>query len=382
VTAVELRDAARAGRLRHGHTGEWDSDIDLVVGGPPCQGFSLIGKRIVDDPRNELVFHFFRIVKEIRPRYFVMENVPGMRIGGHSSILDRLIADFEAEGYAIRKPVEILNAAEYGVPQLRRRLFVLGARHGEKLPAYPAPTSTVNAKSLIAERPYAPSVGDAILDLPNLDAYASLMWTDEVDLRETAWKAPRSDYARHLRGIERDPADLAHPRRWRHTLLTSSMRTEHTNLSIRRFTKTKPGTVEPVSRFLRLDPSGLCNTLRAGTGSERGAYTSPRPVHPKYPRVISVREAARLHSFPDWFRLHRTKWHGFRQVGNAVAPLVGRAVGAEIAKALAVSPPIPTNVRVLGSPDLLDLTMVEATQHFGVAREAVPAPRRRLVRST
>src|SRR5439155_12575738 len=100
-------------------------------------------------------------------------------------------------------------------------------------------------------------------------------------------------------------------------LLTSSMRTIHTRLSVERFQATAPGTTEPVSRFYRPHPSGVCNTLRAGTGSERGAYTSPRPIHPKLPRVISVREAARIHGFPDWFRLHRSKWHGFRQIGNA-----------------------------------------------------------------
>nr|WP_319923570.1 DNA cytosine methyltransferase [Klebsiella pneumoniae] len=66
--------------------------------------------------------------------------------------------------------------------------------------------------------------------------------------------------------------------------------------------------------------NGLCNTLRAGTASDRGAFTSPRPIHPIYPRVITVREAARLHSYPDWFRFHVTKWHGFRQVGNSVPP--------------------------------------------------------------
>ncbi|WP_458020251.1 DNA cytosine methyltransferase, partial [Klebsiella pneumoniae] len=78
-----------------------------------------------------------------------------------------------------------------------------------------------------------------------------------------------------------------------------------------------PDTVEPISRFKKLSMNGLCNTLRAGTASDRGAFTSPRPIHPIYPRVITVREAARLHSYPDWFRFHVTKWHGFRQVGNS-----------------------------------------------------------------
>ncbi|PCR36678.1 DNA (cytosine-5-)-methyltransferase, partial [Klebsiella pneumoniae] len=88
----------------------------------------------------------------------------------------------------------------------------------------------------------------------------------------------------------------------------------------------------------KLSMNGLCNTLRAGTASDRGAFTSPRPIHPIYPRVITVREAARLHSYPDWFRFHVTKWHGFRQVGNSVPPMLARSVGLQIMKVLGVTP--------------------------------------------
>jgi DNA (cytosine-5)-methyltransferase 1 len=136
--------------------------------------------------------------------------------------------------------------------------------------------------------------------------------------------------------------------------------------------------VEPVSRFLRLPPDGLSNTLRAGTGSERGAYTSPRPIHPVLPRVISVREAARLHSFPDWFRFHRTKWHGFRQIGNAVAPLVGRAVGQKIIEALGLAPRIITKPVELGPDRLLEMSMAEAADYYGADKSAIPPPRTRV----
>jgi DNA (cytosine-5)-methyltransferase 1 len=147
-----------------------------------------------------------------------------------------------------------------------------------------------------------------------------------------------------------------------------------------RFLHTTPGTTEPISRFYRLDAQGLSNTLRAGTGSERGAYTSPRPIHPFLPRVISVREAARLHSFPDWFRLHHTKWHGFRQIGNAVPPLLGRAVAAEIRKALRVWPVRMAQPMSLGDTSLLYIDMADATRLFGVSKHAIPQPRTRRVR--
>lgn len=120
-------------------------------------------------------------------------------------------------------------------------------------------------------------------------------------------------------------------------LLTGSLLTDHTELSRQRFAAIAPDDVEPVSRFKKLALNGICNTLRAGTASDRGAFTSPRPIHPTVPRVITVREAARLHSYPDWFRFHATKWHGFRQIGNSVPPLLARAVGGQIMKLCAKS---------------------------------------------
>jgi DNA (cytosine-5)-methyltransferase 1 len=381
ICPEDLRVAAAEGRSLHGHAGRWNEEIDLIAGGPPCQGFSLMGKRLVDDPRNRLVFHFFRLVKELRPRYFLMENVPGMRIGGHNSILERLIHEFESERYRVVRPVEILNAADFGVPQSRSRVILLGAREDQALPRYPQPSSTSRrGRPRFGDVPLGPSIQDAIGDLPNLDDFAELLRTDEVELPKNVVRRSEraaSEFARRMRGIERDPRDRSHRRIWDSARLTSSMRTRHTEISTERFAATVPGNVEPVSRFLRLDPMGISNTLRAGTGSERGAFTSPRPIHPSMPRVISVREAARIHSFPDWFRFHRTKWHGFRQIGNAVAPLLGRAVGASIIDALGLDPPVPAEAVALGDARLLQLSMTEAAAHFGAVSGELPAQRTR-----
>ena len=152
--------------------------------------------------------------------------------------------------------------------------------------------------------------------------------------------------------------------------IASSMRTVHSALSRRRFEETPQGEVESVSRFLKLDPNGVCNTLRAGTASDRGAFTSPRPIHPFSPRCITVREAARLHSYPDWFRFHVTKWHGFRQVGNSVPPLLGEAVASKIIEHLGNSE--YREHGPLGDPCLLELRMTEAAEHFGVSSTVVP----------
>src|SRR5262249_40611706 len=135
-----------------------------------------------------------------------------------------------------------------------------------------------------------------------------------------------------------------------------------------RFSETKGGEVEPISRFFKLAPEGISNTLRAGTDSARGAFTSPRPIHYRYPRCVTVREMARLHGFPDWFRLHATKWYGARQIGNAVAPPMARAIAAQILKAMAVKPSRPRNTLKLGDPALLRMDMEAASRHFQVER--------------
>lgn len=166
--------------------------------------------------------------------------------------------------------------------------------------------------------------------------------------------------------MQDDPSDFGYKRKFDKTLLTGSLLTDHSELSRSRFIDTKPGDVEPISRFKKLDFNGLCNTLRAGTASDRGAFTSPRPIHPTAARVITVREAARLHSYPDWFRFHVTKWHGFRQVGNSVPPMLARAVGAEIMKVLGVHPDKPARAIDLGNESLIAISMTDAAAMFGV----------------
>lgn len=153
--------------------------------------------------------------------------------------------------------------------------------------------------------------------------------------------------------------------------LTCSLRTVHTEASKNRFIETESGTTEPISRFFKLPPNGQCNTLRAGTDSARGAFTSPRPIHPALPRVITVREAARLHSYPDWFRFHATKWHGFRQIGNSVPPLLGRAVAGCIMRALGVTPSKPNALIETGDAALLTFTMRQAADHFGLPASVI-----------
>ena len=322
----------------------------------------MIGKRALDDPRNQLVFHYVRIVAELKPKYCVFENVKGLTLGKHAEFLSELITALGEAGYSVSLPYKVLNAADYGVPQDRKRLFLLGTRKNSAPASYPPP---------VQERV---TVGDAIDDLPDANSFDELIRRDSV---KANWKS-NSPYARRLRKLDSDPLDFGYDREFNQNLLSSSLRTEHTALSQERFLATEQGKTEPISRFRKLPTNGLCNTLRAGTDSARGAFTSPRPIHPTLPRVITVREAARLHSFPDWFRFHSTKWHGFRQIGNSVPPLLGRAIASSIMNALSLTPKKPEQRLLPKNDELLSFDMGAASRYFNVPRDTIAQRTRKL----
>jgi DNA (cytosine-5)-methyltransferase 1 len=337
--------------------------VDCVFGGPPCQGFSLIGHRMLEDPRNSLVLEFVRLVAELDARSFVFENVKGLTVGKQKNFLDELVSAFTDVGYRVRLPWRVLDAAYFNVPQHRERLILLGAKRGTELPTYPSPVTNPADAETRLDLPFGPTCRQAIGDIPDVDEFEALMETDTVGIKK--FGRP-SDYARELRCETKEAWHYGCIRNWNPHSLTSSARTTHTDISRRRFTETRPGSVEPISRFFKLSPDGLSNTLRAGTDGARGAFTSPRPIHFEYPRCITVREMARLHGFPDWFRFHATKWHGARQIGNAVPPPLGRAIGASIIAALKIKPERSRTRVDLGDATLLYADMSEAADHFGV----------------
>ena len=294
----------------------FQGDVDLIAGGPPCQGFSHMGKRQLDDPRNSLVFQYVRIINDIQPKYFLFENVPGIASGQHKKFLDELMEEFKKIGYAIAHPIKILDASLFGAPQKRKRLIIIGSRK-DVIPAhYPQETHNEIEQNFN-------TVGAAISDLANIPAFVR---------KDKGIDANSLDYSGFRTSFDLEPSGeyaLCYKRQtdgkvWGH------IGSEHTAKSTRRFSETEAGTVEKTSRLFKLADSGLCNTLRAGTASNKGAYTAPRPIHYSKPRCITVREAARLHTFPDWFQFHRTIWHGFREIGNAVIPMLAKSLGEEI----------------------------------------------------
>ena len=344
-------------------TGIGNRSVDVVFGGAPCQGFSLIGHRVLDDPRNSLVREFVRIVGELQAATFVFENVKGLTIGRHKAFLEELIGAFDAIGYQVSLPWRVLDAANYGVPQHRERLFLYGARKGLPLPEYPDKLTRAADDLWNKNLTKGPSCMDALGDLPDAGRLTALMESDETDTGR--WGKP-SAYAREMRCLTNEAWHFGYVREWNPAVLTSSARTNHSDISRRRFGETQPGQVEPISRFFKLDGAGLSNTLRAGTDAARGAFTSPRPIHFAHPRCVTVREMARLHGFPDWFRFHATKWHGARQIGNSVPPPLARAVAGVVMAALGREPVRPKGRIALGDPSLVYKDMSQAADYYGI----------------
>jgi DNA (cytosine-5)-methyltransferase 1 len=306
------------------------SDVDLICGGPPCQGFSHMGQRDALDPRNSLVSQFVRVVGEVKPRAFVMENVPGMLTGEARSTLDNALNGFEKAGYRITHPCRVLDASAFGVPQKRKRLIVIGIRRdlGE------AATYPSRAASGI---PSIPTVWEAIADLPDVDELAELFNSNNTVYSDK----PKNNYSRTMRGLLDDPHDFSYRRIWDKKKCSGCLRVRHTPSAIALYERTKPGEMVPSHKLPRLDPNGLAPTLRAGSDSSHGSYTAPRPIHPFRPRCITAREAARLHGFPDWFAFYPSKWHAYRQIGNAVCPPLARAIGHAIIQRLGYVPSVP-----------------------------------------
>ena len=296
---------------------------DAVIGGPPCQGFSQIGKHRKDDPRNTLIFDFCRHVDLLRPKFFVMENVEGLLDPEKAGILAAGL-ELLAGRYIIVGPLTV-NAAYFGAATNRRRVIVVGYDARE--------LDQVGVDEIMPEPPERLfTVRDAISDLPdpvgdaaNRDDYGWGKYPAQAMTR-------LSDYAKRSRSGP--PAGLG----WRESIdrhldgyISGLAATRHSGDVARRYAIVAGGKTDRTTKSVRLEWDGQCPTLRAGTGSEKGAFQAVRPLHPGKSRVITVREAARLQGFPDWFVFHPTKWHSFRMIGNSVCPPLAQGLFATLA---------------------------------------------------
>lgn len=291
------------------------SEVDCVVGGPPCQGFSSIGKGNADDMRNELYIHFFRLVSELFPICFLAENVPGIMSEKYNSVREEAFS-LVNEHYNLLHPIRV-KASNYGAPTTRTRIFFIGFR---KDFTNQLKESDFFPKNIIEQV----FVKDALYGIPRV---IKKEWQEETQ----GWRKVKMDrkgafYERLWGHVPDNVGDSESLRKLEKGLVSGFLGTVHTAEIIKRYGKLSFGETDKISRSQRLDPNGFCPTLRAGTGSDKGSYQAVRPIHPTQARVITPREAARLQGFPDWFRFHPTKWHSFRQIGNSVSPLVAEAM--------------------------------------------------------
>lgn len=274
--------------------------IDVIIGGPPCQGMSLSGPRKFDDPRNKLYLSYIRLVKEIQPKAFVIENVPGLvgLFGGQ--IKDSIIQMFTEMGYEIR--YKILCAADYGVPQNRRRVVFVGTKKGHF--EYPE----INEQKVSCEM--------ALSDLPPL--------IDELGSEESEYvTAPQNKYQELMRE-------------------NSSGVRNHVAASHSDKVKKIISLVPDGGNYKDL-PEEYRNSRNFHVAWTRFTSDKPAPTidtghrhhfHYKYNRVPTVRECARLQSFPDDFIFLGNKTQQFRRVGNAVPPLMAQCIAEQLKKVL------------------------------------------------
>lgn len=291
-----------------------DRRPDGIIGGPPCQGFSRIGKRSKDDPRNTLIHHFYRHVNLLQPKFFVMENVEGLLDEENIGVLEAAI-ETVTNRYTVLGPF-VINAADFGAATNRRRTVVVGYDKNELELEQCLFDQVAVAKKA--------TVRDAISDLPSPVPRNPRDKTDFgwANYRSTS-PASISEYAKSLRQLP--PMGLGWAdatERLSSGAVSGMFETRHTQAVAKRYGATPNGTSDAISKSYRLSWDGQCPTIRAGTGSEKGAFQAVRPLHPSEPRVITVREAARMQAFPDWFLFHPTVWHSFRMIGNSVSPSV------------------------------------------------------------
>lgn len=297
-------------------------EIDGIIGGPPCQGFSHLGNNNSDDPRNQLFVHFFQIVNDAVPKFFLAENVPGIL----SPKNDKFIKQAQSKlgnKYEILEPMKLV-AKEFGAPTTRARVFFFGYLKDEINPVESTEFEAANAKPVYVE--------DALQGLPEK---INPFWLREEDGWQKIGEVVEGNFGLKLHG--QIPDGVGDPetitRLEEKSEVSGCLGTRHTKKVLDRYSKVKHGKIDPISKSRRLDPKGFCPTLTAGTDKNNGSYQAVRPLHPTENRVITPREAARLQGFPDWFRFHPTKWHSFRQIGNSVSPILAEHILSVINKA-------------------------------------------------
>lgn len=298
-------------------TGLKKGELEVLVGGPPCQGYSVYNHgRGVDDPRAGLFREYLRIVKGLMPKWLVMENVSGLTSIANGGIIREIEEGMNALGYKVKW--EILKAELYGVPQERRRIVFIANRIGAPI-AHPAPTHGPGLKPLV-------TIWDAISDLPRLENGDTQGVSEYQTPPDTAYQDALRRGASVLANHSSSRLSRVNMDRMRHIPPGGSWRDIPFDLLPAGMQKAKRS--DHTKRYGRPRKTDLSCTILTKCDIHWGAY-----IHPEQDRSLTVREAARLQSFPDTFHFLGSRTEQYVQVGNAVPPLLGKA----IAEALSAS---------------------------------------------
>jgi DNA (cytosine-5)-methyltransferase 1 len=327
-------------------------DVDVIIGGPPCQGFSAIGRikiaslvkngqrngrsshaRFIDDKRNHLYKSFIRFVDWFKPKAVVMENVPGMISYKNGMVVEQIKDDFRRIGYP-NVASDVKNAVDYGVPQTRKRIFFIATRKNVPI-SWPEntyfPKSKLDRKSLSPNSKDYVTVWDAIGDLPplRLPKKNSKM----VDSVRKYRSKPSCEYQKWMRGkTKRVHNNITRWHREKDIQVFGNMLPGGRWLELSKADRRKIGYSDDSfeDKWKRLPINGQSWTVTSHLHKDGYMY-----IHPRQNRTISVREAARLQSFPDSFVFYGSRSAQFKQIGNAVPPLLAMAIAKHVKKMLA-----------------------------------------------
>ena len=311
---VSNLDAATLKKLKN------KKKVDVIIGGPPCQGFSLAGRRLQDDPKNQLFLEYVRIVKELKPKVIVFENVVGLVSMQGGLVLEAICEEFSAAGYEVT--YDILNSADYGVPQARPRFILIGRRG--RGPVHMPPQTHIAASKATTVDLFADhllphvSVKEALSDLPKIQQGEG---SESVDFKIK----PKNSFQKSTRG-ERAPNKLFNHRATRHN---PSIVERYDHMP-------QGGDIRSLPEHLRTKKNNVFRLLDSIPARTITCNFRTDIIHPWIPRGLTVREAARLQSFDDDYcffgNLTRKAKYVTQddQVGNAVPPLLAKAIANHI----------------------------------------------------
>lgn len=310
ITRLSGEQLLKIAKLKRG-------ELDLLAGGPPCQAFSVFGKRQgASDPRGQLVFHYLRLIAEIQPKAFVFENVAGLLTVDKGQIFKELVQRLSApeDGLRYKLSIHRVNASDYGVPQYRDRIIIIGSLEGK-----------------------------SIIEIEKITGNGSDLLSNTI---------PTRTVRDGLRGLP----PMGHKRSHNHT------GREHSERIRTRYDEMAFGERDSFTRINRLDPGRPSYAIIVGSNAGGGKGH----VHPFEPREVTARESARMQCFPDWWWFSGTSRHPIRQVGNAVPTLLGYAVGRQVMiDIFDMKPkPIVEAIKLLGQSHLFSKAELKTLQTF------------------